>query len=390
MTAPLEGITVIDFSQFLAGPYASLKLRDMGARIIKVENPDRGDLCRHLYLSDTTINGDSTLFHAINRGKESLTLDLKCPTDLTAARGLIAQADVVIQNFRPGVMERLGLGYQAAKEIKDDIIYGSITGYGDSGEWADLPGQDLLAQARSGLMWLSGNADQGPVPVGLPIADISAGANLAQGLLAALFRHARTGLGAHVETSLLEALIDMQFEFLTTYLNNGQIPPERLSTGSAHGYLPAPYGVYDTADGHLALAMSSLTQLGDLLDLPDLKIYEHNPATAFQNKDLIRHRLQTKLYTRSAANWETELTAQGIWCAKVLDWSQMLQTEIMQSLQMTSPPDSKPAVHTIASPLRMNGNRPAPATRAPALDAQGNAILEEYGLARSTRLRRKA
>ena len=164
----LEGITVLDMSQFLSGPFAALRLLDLGARVIKIERPDGGDLCRRLYLSDTEIGGDSTLFHAINRGKESFAADFKNPVDIAAVKRLIEKADIVIQNFRPGVIERLGLDYEAARKINPGIVYASITGYGSQGPWVDRPGQDLLAQARSGIMWLNGDPAEGPVPLGLP------------------------------------------------------------------------------------------------------------------------------------------------------------------------------------------------------------------------------
>ncbi len=204
----LDGLLVLDMSQFLSGPYAALRLGDLGARVIKIERPDGGDLCRRLYLTDTEIGGDSTLFHAINRGKLGFAADFKDPADIEAVKGLIAKADVLIQNFRPGVIERLGLDYRAAKAVNPGIVYASITGYGEVGPWALLPGQDLLAQARAGLMWLNGDRDQGPVPFGLAIADLLAGSAVVQGVLAALVRRGRTGEGAHIETSLLEALVD--------------------------------------------------------------------------------------------------------------------------------------------------------------------------------------
>jgi CoA:oxalate CoA-transferase len=196
--ALLEGLLVLDMSQFLSGPFAALRLADLGARVIKIERPDGGDLCRRLYLTDTEIGGDSTLFHAINRGKLSFAADFKNPADVATVKALIAKADVLIQNFRPGVINRLGLDYAAAKAINPGIVYASITGYGDDGPWASLPGQDLLAQARSGLMWLNGDRDQGPVPFGLAIADLLAGSAIVQGVLAALVRHGRTGEGAHI------------------------------------------------------------------------------------------------------------------------------------------------------------------------------------------------
>ncbi|WP_287095285.1 CaiB/BaiF CoA-transferase family protein, partial [Mesorhizobium sp.] len=227
---PLTGLVVVDMSQFLSGPYCSLRLLDLGARVIKIERPNGGDLSRRLYLSDTEIGGDSTIFHAINRAKESLAIDLKDVADLAALRGLLAKADVLIQNFRPGVIERLGLDFEAVRKINPRLVYASISGYGEKGPWVKRPGQDLLAQARSGVMWLNGDEDQGPVPFGLAIADMLAGSAAAQGILAALVRRGVTGTGSHVETSLLEALVDFQFEVLTTHLNDGRRLPRRSAS----------------------------------------------------------------------------------------------------------------------------------------------------------------
>ena len=146
---PLAGVLVLDMCQFLSGPYCSLRLQDLGARVIKIERPGLGDLSRRLYLSDTEIGGDSTIFHAINRSKESLAIDMKDEADLAALRKLIGKADIVLQNFRPGVIARLGLDYETVKAFHPGVVYGSITGYGDEGPWVSRPGQDLLAQARS-------------------------------------------------------------------------------------------------------------------------------------------------------------------------------------------------------------------------------------------------
>lgn len=379
MNWPLEGILVVDFSQFLAGPYASLRLLDMGARVIKIENVDGGDLCRYHYLSDTRIGDDSTLFQAINRGKESIALDLKSPEGLANARKLVARADVVIQNFRPGVMERLGLDYDAVRALNPDVIYGSISGYGTTGDWATLPGQDLLAQARSGVMWLSGNAADGPVPIGLPIADISTGANLAMGLLGALFRHARTGQGAHVETSLLESMAEMQFEFLTTFLNNGRTLPQRQSSGSAHGYLGAPYGVYETAKGHLALAMSALKTLGDALQSERICTLAAEPNASFSFRDEIHQLIASALLSRQAATWETMLSAKGIWCARVLTWPELLESEAFDGLNLvaTLAGNSSAPSHFLRAPYRLDSQRPEIRDAAPKLDANRLSILAQ-------------
>ena len=169
---PLEGVVVLEFSQFLAGPVAGLRLSDLGARVIKIEKPEVGDLCRYIYLSDTNLSGDNSLFHAINRNKESFVADLKNPSDLERIKKLISTVDIITQNFRPGVIERIGLDYENVKKINPKIVYGSITGYGNTGPWRDLPGQDLLAQSRSGLVWLNGNGDGAPTPMGLAAADM--------------------------------------------------------------------------------------------------------------------------------------------------------------------------------------------------------------------------
>ena len=284
---PLSGILVLDFSQFLSGSLATLRLADMGARVIKIERPGAGDLGRTIYLSDTDVHGENTLFHAINRNKESYAADLKNPADLDKLRRLIARADVMVQNFRPGVMERLGLGYDQASQINNRLVYGIVSGYGNAEAWRDRPGQDLLAQARSGIMWLSGDDGDPPTPMALAVADMLAGHNLCEGILACLVRRGVTGRGGLVETSLIEALLDFQFEVLTTHLNDGRRPPRRSSFRSAHAYLAAPYGVYDTANGYLALAMTHLPTLGKLLDLPALQEIS-NPADGFRRRDEIK------------------------------------------------------------------------------------------------------
>lgn len=376
MSHPLEGVLVVDFSQFLAGPYASLRLQDLGARVIKVENPDGGDLCRHLYLSDTWLDGDSTLFHAINRGKESIALDLKSEEGRAMARALAAKADVVIQNFRPGVIDRLGLDYKTLKSLNPTIVYGSISGYGPKGPWKDMPGQDLLAQARSGIMWLSGNRDDGPVPVGLPIADLLAGATLAQGLLAGLYRQVKDGKGTLVETSLLECLVDAQFELLTTFLNNSEQPPQREEEGSAHAYLSAPYGLYETHSGQLALAMTPLDKLAKAMGIKELAPFTDDPKSGFSDRGAIREILSVHLKDKTAEEWEERLSKAGIWCARVLDWPELLQSKTFRALGMIS--GGSDGIRLLKSPLRIDGVRSAKEELGPKLNAHSEALKSEF------------
>lgn len=379
---PLTGLVVIDMSQFLSGPYCSLRLLDLGARVIKIERPDGGDLSRRLYLSDTEIGGDSTIFHAINRGKESLAVDLKNEADLAMLRGLIAKADVLIQNFRPGVIERLGLDYEHVSTINPRLVYASISGYGEEGPWVKRPGQDLLAQARSGVMWLNGDEEQGPVPFGLAIADMLAGAACAQGILAKLVRRGITGEGGHVETSLLEALIDFQFEVLTTHLNDGRRLPKRSSFRSAHAYLSAPYGVYQAEDGYLAIAMTPIPKIADLLELPALDPFRDKPATWFTARDEIKAIIARRIAEKTIDAWLAVLEPADVWCAKVLTWPEMMESDGFKTLDMlqTVTREDDVSILTTRSPLRVDGARPKVDRAAPRIGEHSEKIRAEFGL----------
>jgi crotonobetainyl-CoA:carnitine CoA-transferase CaiB-like acyl-CoA transferase len=379
---PLAGLLVIDLSQFLSGPYCTLRLADLGARVIKVERPDGGDLTRRLYLSDTDLGGDSTLFHAINRGKESLALDLKDAGDIAALMRLVAQADVVVQNFRPGVAERLGIGADALRAAHPRLVAASVSGWGAPGEWEARPGQDLLAQARSGLMWLTGDRDDGPVPMGLAVADILAGAALVQGVLAALVRRGVTGAGATVETSLLEALLDLQFEVLTTHLNDGGRPPIRAAKRGAHAYLATPYGVYRAQDGWIALAMTPLPRLGALLGLDQQPGWDAT-ANGFSARDTLNDAIAARIAERPVADWLAVLEPADIWCAEVLDWPRLMETATFRALgmvQAVTRPDGI-ALHTLRAPLRFDGARPPGNGRAaPEVGADTARLRKEFGL----------
>ncbi len=375
---PLDGLVVVDFSQFLSGPLCGLKLADLGARVIKVERPGVGDLCRSLYLSDTDIDGANSLFHAINRNKESITADLRNEDDRAALVALIKTADVVIQNFRPGVIERQGFGYEDVKAINSRIVYGSISGYGEDGPWKDLPGQDLLAQARSGLLWLTGNADDAPMPMGLAVADMLAGNALAQGILAALVGRGIHGRGALIQTSLLEAMIDFQFEVLSTHLNDGQRLPERSGVNGAHAYLGAPYGVYQTKDSYLALAMTpSLEVLANLLGVAGLERYYDDPAAMMTERDAIKTIFAAQLVTQTTADWLAVLQPADIWCSEVLNWSQMRATDAYQrlDLEQTILRNGTVRLETLRAPIRVNGATLKSARAAPALGQDTARVL---------------
>jgi len=377
---PLNGLVVLDFSQFLSGPLASLKLADLGARVIKVERPGKGDLCRHLYLSDTDIDGDNSLFHAINRNKESIAADLRDEGDREMLAGLLKRADVMIQNFRPGVIERQGFGYADVAALNPRIVYGSISGYGEDGPWRDLPGQDLLAQARSGLLWLTGSDGDPPVPMGLAVADMLAGNALAQGILAALVGRGLTGRGAHVQTSLFEAMIDFQFEVLTTHLNDGNRAPKRSAVNGAHAYLGAPYGVYRTADGYLAIAMTpSLRQLADLMEIEGLDAFVDDPGALMRDRDRIKAIVSQAVLKRTTSAWLDILQPADIWCSEVLDWSDMLASEAFQTLdfRQTIRRGGSVELEALRGPLRLDGQTLKSDRAAPQLGADRDRVLRD-------------
>lgn len=379
---PLDGLLVVDFSQFLAGPSASLRLADLGARVIKIERPDRGDLCRELYISNLELDGDSTLFHSINRHKESFAADLKNAADRERVRELLRHADVMIQNFRPGVIEKLGFDYESVSQINPRLVYGEVTGYGKRGPWRNKPGQDLLVQSLSGLAWLNGDADQPPVPFGLAAADLFAGAHLVQGILACLIRRGITGTGGKVEVSLLESILDFQFEVLTTHLNDGGQLPQRSGINNAHAYLGAPYGIYSTADGYLALAMGSVTRLGELLNCPALLAYS-DPKSLFERRDEIKGMLRDHLKTQTTACWLSILEPADIWCSDVYTWPELFQDEAFQVLDMVQEVSRRSGVslRTTRCPIRIDGAILKNAHGAPRLGEHTEQIAREFSLA---------
>ena len=381
MTKPLEGLTVLEFSQFLSGPYAGLRLADLGARVIKIERPGVGDLCRNLYISDTDLEGDSTLFHAINRNKESFAANLKDASDLEVVKKLIEKADIITQNFRPGVIERIGLDYENVKKINPKIVYGTISGYGSTGPWSSLPGQDLLAQSRTGLVWLNGNGGEAPTPMGLAVADMLAGHTLVEGILAAVIKRFRTEKGSHVETSLVEALLDFQFEVLTTFFNDGNRKPERSSYNNAHAYLSAPYGIYKTSNGYIAIAMTPLPQLGELLNLDSIKNL-HDQKEWFTKRDEIKKNIGEWIQKETTQHWLNILEPADIWCAKVLDWETMVKHEGFKILDMVQriQRDDGLDIETLRCPIKIDGEIFKSNKAAPKIGNDNDSIKKEFGI----------
>lgn len=381
MNSPLQGLLVVDFSQFLAGPSASLRLADLGARVIKIERPGVGDLCRKLTISNLSIDGESAVFQTINRNKESYTADLKDPDEKAIVIELIKKADVMIQNFRPGIMKRLGLDYDSVKKINPKLVYASVSGYGNDGPWVGKPGQDLLVQSLSGLVYLNGNDGHPPQPFGLAIADLITGAHLAQGILACLVRRGISGEGGTVDVSLLESILDFQFEVITTHLNDGGKLPQRSAINNAHAYLGAPYGIYGTANGYIALAMGSVVHLGELLECEKLTTYT-NEDDWFDRRDEIKLVLVEHLASQPTQHWLDKLEPADYWCADVMDWQRLLQHEgftCLDMLQTIKHPQGS-EIRTTRCPISIDGEKLFSEKAAPRLGEDTDRINSEYKL----------
>jgi CoA:oxalate CoA-transferase len=379
---PLQGLLVLDLSQFLAGPSAALRLADLGARVVKIERPGTGDLCRQLYISNLELDGDSTLFHSINRNKESFAADLKKAADRAQVEKLIRRADVLVHSYRPGVIEKFGLEYEAVRGINPRLVYGHITGYGQEGPWRNKPGQDLLAQSLSGLAWLNGNSGQPPTPFGLATADMLAGAHLVQGVLACLVRRGVTGKGGLVEVSLLESVLDYQFEVLTTHLNDGGKQPQRSAFNNAHAYLGAPYGIYSTSDGYIALAMGSVPRLGQLLGCSDALAPYEDPKSWFARRDEIKQILAEHLKTQTTEHWLSILEPADVWCSDVFTWPKLLQHEgfrVLDMIQQVSRSNGA-SLRTTRCPIRIDGEIYKSAKGAPKTGENTEAIDREFQL----------
>lgn len=377
----LNDILVIDFSQFLSGPSAALRLADMGAQVVKIEKPGTGDICRQLYVSDVMIEGESTIFHAINRNKQSYAADLKDPDHLEKVKQILAKADVMMHNFRPGVMERIGLDYETVKNINPTIIYAEINGYGTDGPWKDLPGQDLLLQAASGLTWLSNNNDESPTPMGVAVVDIMAGTHIAQGILAALYKRGISGEGALIQVSMFESILDFQFEVLTCYYNDGNQLPVRSAVNSGHAYIAAPYGIYKTNDGYIALAMTNILLLADLLHCDPLKKFADSNDW-FEKRDEIKEILANHLVSNTSVHWLRILEKADIWCAPVMDYDQLIKEEGYRLLNMeiTVKTSNGLSVKTTRCPIRVDGKLLNSSKGAPVLGEDNEEVDKQFGL----------
>lgn len=367
-SGPLEGVRVADFSRVLAGPLCTMQLADFGAEVIKIESPS-GDDTRS-WVPPVDADGTGTYFSSVNRNKRSVVADLKTPEGLTYARDLIADCDVVVENFRPGVMAKFGLDYETLAKDHPHIVYCSISGFGP-GSGEDMPGYDLLVQALGGLMSITGQADSDPSKVGVALVDVLTGQNALAGILLALRVRDATGMGQEVQVNLLSSVVAALVNQGTATLATGR-SPRRL--GNAHPSI-APYETFRTAEGTLALAVGTDRQFADLLrvlereDLLEDSRFASNELRVASRDDL-RTLIETMLLDDTAARWQEKLLAEGVPAGKVNSVSEAL--ELAETLKLEprttiADPATGRESQQLANPIHLSNAAPQYRSVPPAL-----------------------
>ena len=320
VAGPLAGIRVLDFTALLQGPLATQILGDCGADVVKLEKLD-GEWMRQWGIFMARTHGETDAFLAFNRNKRSVEIDLRNPDDFERVLQLADKADVVVENFRPGVMDRLGLGYESLSKRNPRVIYAASSGYGRTGPYVKRPGQDYLEQALTGAMWLTGRRSDPPLIMPVAVADQYTGLHLVIGILAALQHRHRTGVGQRVDVDLLSCMLALQQQELTVYLNHGtpfELPAENIG----HPGLTGPSGVYATRNGYLMLAMFPCPKLGNILGVDWLAQYDTNEKM-FAGRDTVHRLLSAHFATQSTAHWIELLSANDVWCAPVQTYADL-------------------------------------------------------------------
>ena len=371
MSLPLEPYTVIDLTRARSGPTCVRQLAEMGAKVIKVESREQDDFTR-----------DEFDFQNLHRNKRSMTLDLKHPRGVEVLRKLVAKADVLVENFRPDVKHRLGIDYEALSQVNPRLVYASISGFGQSGPYRDRPGYDQIAQGLGGLMSVTGLPGQGPVRVGIPIADLTAGMFLAHGVLVALLERERSGKGQWVHTSLLEAMVRM-LDFQTTrWLIGKEIPPQ---AGNDHP-TGIPTGVFKTADGHMNIAASGQHMYRRLCEALDVKHLIDDPRfktpqDRSKNRVACNEELEKATVTKTSADWVTILNKAGVPCGPILNVKEVFEDEQVRALglavKIRHPRLGEQEVQNL--PVTLSRTPGAVRTASPDLGEHTDQVLAELG-----------
>jgi len=371
-SAPFANVTVVDFSRVLAGPYATAMLADLGAEVIKVEVPDVGDDARHL---GPFLDGESTYFSGLNRGKKSVEINLKSDDDREQLLDLLRRADVVVENFRPGVAERLGIAYEDLTDVNPQIVYASVSGYGQSGDYAAAPAYDTVVQAKTGLMEATGSHDGDPTRVGESIADVSAGLHTALGIAAALYRRLATGAGAHVDIPMYDVLVSMQPTNIAI-VEATDSPPTRC--GNAHP-VTAPFDTYAAADGLIVIAVANNRLFAVLAEAIGHAELAEDPRFSTDgqrklNENLLRSYIEDALAGTPVLEAVQQLTDAGVPASEVVDLKQTLESDLARSRELHRW-DPRNGHGYVGHPLLFDGTRPSSQLPVPHLGEHNAEVL---------------
>jgi crotonobetainyl-CoA:carnitine CoA-transferase CaiB-like acyl-CoA transferase len=376
--ALLAGVKIVSFTQFLLGPAGVQYLADMGADVIKIELPG-GNMERRWSGAQTFLGGKSAFHMLAHRNMRAMTLNLKEPAALEIAHKLIRTCDVFVQNFRPAVMDRFGLDYESVRAINERIVYACASGYGSETASRDLPGQDLLLQAVTGLAAITGRAHQAPVPTGSAVVDQHAASLLALGIAGALFQRERTGKGQRIEVTMVQAGLDLQLEPVVYWLNGSAIKPPQGRLGST--FHQAPYGVYETGDGHLVLSMSPIEQLSRALGDPESLADYLDPTVAYSKREEISAVLDGFFRGKRTVQWIEILRQHGVWCAPVNDYAAAFADPVVTEVDPIIEFDDPLAgtVKLLKHPIRYSSGTARIRRPPPGISEHTDEILRELG-----------
>jgi crotonobetainyl-CoA:carnitine CoA-transferase CaiB-like acyl-CoA transferase len=373
----LDEIKVLSFTHFLQGPSATQVLADLGADVIKIE-PTKGTFERQWSGGEAFLNGVSVFFLLAGRNQRSLSVDLRSEEGKQIIWELIARTDVIVENYRPGAMERLGFGYEQVFEVNPKIVYCSLSGYGSTGPGRNRPGQDLLAQAMSGMAMLNGRKDDLPTLVGSAVVDQHAAVLGALGVLAALHERRDTGRGKKVDSNLLNAALDLQLEPFTYFLN-GRHLYERSETGISSRFHPAPYGVFETADGYICMSLTPLDKMQQAFD--DDSFLEWASDDQFKKREEVNAKVASHVKQKTTKEWYELFEQVGIWYAPVNSYEEVEKDPqvIWNEVIMTFEHPRAGTVHVLSHPVRYNENAPPLRRIPPELGEHTEEILTELG-----------
>ncbi len=375
---PLKGLVVADFSQLAQGPWATQMLGDMGANIIKIE-PVTGDWMRHYSYGNLYPKGESISFVSFNRNKRSIALNLKEEKDKKVAKDIILKADILLENFRPGVMDRLGFGYEEIKKINTRLVYCSSSGYGATGPYLKRAGQDLLAQSIAGGAALNGKKGDIPIVTAVGQADLLTSLFIVQSVLAAIYSRHQTGKGQKIEANLLSSVVGFHIQEITAFLHKGS-NPERSESGIPNPWLGAPYGIYNTKNGYVSIGMNSVRKIAQVIGLKKYDSEKFDSNNIIENRDQIRFDFDKVFQSKTTDDWLKILLEHDVWCSQVNSFKEMVEDpQIIHNemiLEYDHPTVGK--VRTTGFPVSFSETPQKIYKPAPLLNEHAAEILKEF------------